>query len=223
MRWNDHSNLDGRHSFLSPSHPSWLEWDEDTIEQRYYGQYSQLIGTTIHEVAENLIKNRRKLHKYDHLVVEYNLDLVNVPRFAYDTSLILPNLMAFVNDANGFNMDPEKKLYYSENCFGTADAISYDMSKNFLRIFDYKSGLTPAKMEQPLIYAALFVLEYLPSPKVFANLQTELRIYQNVVEGDEVTPNITTCNPTPDEIASFMNKIRKGDDIINHILERERL
>ncbi len=221
MRWNDHSKLEGLHSFLSPSKATWINWDEDTIEQRYYGQYSQQIGTVIHEVASKLIKSHRKLHKYDHLIIEYELDQNHIPRFAYDTSLILPNLMSFVNDAIGFGMSSEVVLYFSENCFGTADAISYDMSKNFLRIFDYKSGLTPAKMEQPLLYAALFVLEYLPSPKVFAELQTELRIYQNLVEGDVVTPNITTCNPTPDEIATFMNYIRRGDEMINHIRERE--
>ena len=221
MRWNDHSKLEGMHSFLSPSKGSWINWDEDTIEQRYYGQYSQTIGTVIHEVASNLIKSHRKLHKYDHLIIEYALDRNHIPRFAYDTNLILPNLIPFVNDAIGFDMSSEVVLYYSDNCFGTADAISYDMNKNFLRIHDYKSGLTPAKMEQPLLYAALFVLEYLPSPKVFAGLQTELRIYQNLVEGEQVTPNIVTCNPTPDEISTFMNYIRKGDDMINHLKERE--
>ena len=29
-----------------------------------------------------------------------------------------------------------------------------------LRIHDYKSGITPAKMDQLMIYAALFCLEY---------------------------------------------------------------
>lgn len=61
----------------------------------------------------------------------------------------------YVNDAIGFKMTPEQPLFYSENCFGTADAISY--RNKLLRIHDLKTGLIPAHMEQLMIYAALFV------------------------------------------------------------------
>ena len=62
----------------------------------------------------------------------------------------------YVNDAIGFKMTPEQILYYSDNCFGTADAILF--RNNFLRIHDLKtgkiSGTHGAAFE---IYAALFV------------------------------------------------------------------
>lgn len=220
MQWNNHSKFEGQHAFLSPSKSSWINWDNDTLEQRYYGQYSQTIGTLLHELAKDLITHKRRLHKYDHLIIENKLDTNYIPRFAYDTNVILPNLMAFVNDGIGFRMSSEVVLYYSDACFGTCDAISYDIDANMLRIHDYKSGLTTAKMEQLLLYSALFVLEYLPSPKTFANLTTELRIYQNVVEDEIASPNIVVCNPTPDEISEFINYIKRGDEFVKTLKER---
>lgn len=41
-------------------------------------------------------------------------------------------LNAYINDAIDFHMIPEVGLYYSENCYGVADAI--DFTNNFLRI-----------------------------------------------------------------------------------------
>ena len=49
-------------------------------------------------------------------------------------------------------MTPEQILYYSDNCFGTADAILF--RNNFLRIHDLKTGKIPAHMEQLEIYAS---------------------------------------------------------------------
>ena len=66
----------------------------------------------------------------------------------------------YVNDAIGFRMRPEQPLFYSENCFGTADAISFDEKKKYLRIHDLKTGVGKVKLDQLLIYASLFCLEY---------------------------------------------------------------
>ena len=41
-------------------------------------------------------------------------------------------LNMYVNDAIGYKMTPEQVLYYSPNCFGTADTISF--RNNFLRM-----------------------------------------------------------------------------------------
>ena len=87
---------------------------------------------------------------------------------------------------------------------GTADAIAF--RNNFLRIHDYKSGTTPAKMEQLLVYAALFCLEYKVKP---GEIETELRIYQN----DEIVFH----NPTAEEILPVM------DAIIHHSKTLERI
>ena len=113
-------------------------------------------------------------------------------------------LNAFVNDAIKYRMTPEQILYYSPNCFGTADAISF--RKNFLRIHDLKTGVTRTHMEQLLIYTALFCLEYRVKP---ASISMELRIYQN----DDVSIYV----PEGDEINEICDKIIEFDKILNRI------
>lgn len=96
----------------------------------------------------------------------------------------------YVNDAIGFGMAPEVVLYYSDNCFGTTDAIRWDDKKRFLRIHDLKTGVTPAHMEQLEIYAALFCLEYHVDP---LTIKLELRLYQSdeiIVCNEETNPEI---------------------------------
>jgi hypothetical protein len=101
-------------------------------------------------------------------------------------------------------MDTEQPLYYSENCFGTADAISF--RKNFLRIHDFKSGESPTSMNQLLIYVALFCLEYQIRP---GDIESELRIYQsNKIEG---------LVPEPGDILEIMDKIVRFDNRIKQI------
>jgi len=70
-------------------------------------------------------------------------------------------------------MTPEQPLFYSENCFGTADAICF--RQNLLRIHDLKTGETPASIHQLIVYAALFCLEYRINPQ---DIGMELRLYQ---------------------------------------------
>ena len=113
-----------------------------------------------------------------------------------------------LNDAIGFKMVSEQVLYYSDNCFGTADAISF--RNNFLRIHDYKSGVIPAHMEQLRIYAALFCLEYRVKP---SEIDMELRLYQN--------DDIQVDNPTAEDIVPIIDKIITFDKIINRIREQE--
>ena len=106
-------------------------------------------------------------------------------------------------------MESEQILYYTENAFGTADVISF--KDNFLRIHDYKSGITPVHMEQLRIYAALFCLEYLVKPE---NIKIELRIYQ---KGE-----ILFEEPDPKDIRAIMNKIVDSDRFLRKIKEEER-
>ena len=100
-------------------------------------------------------------------------------------------------------MSTEVVLYYSNNFFGTADAISF--RNNTLRIHDLKTGKTPVHMEQLEIYAALFCLEYKIKP---GDIDMELRIYQK----DEVIVH----NPTAEDILPIMDKIVH----LNKILEQ---
>jgi hypothetical protein len=111
-------------------------------------------------------------------------------------------LSAYVNDAIGFEMDTEVVLFYSPRFFGTADAISY--RKNCLRIHDLKTGKTKADIEQLMIYAALFCLEYQIRPEKLEDI--ELRIYQN----DEVIVH----KPTNEDITQIMKIIIRFDKIL---------
>jgi hypothetical protein len=112
----------------------------------------------------------------------------------------------YVNDAIGFRMSPEVLLFYSLNCFGTADTICF--RKNKLRIHDLKTGLRLTSERQLEVYAALFCLEYQFKPH---EIEIELRIYQN----DE----IRVYEADPDVIAHIMDKIRTFDRRINELRE----
>ena len=194
MIFEKHLNLRGEHAFLAPSQPHWLRYSEEQLYQKYASNYAQAIGTSLHELAETLINNNLKLKKGDKLTVLTHLLHDGIPRNVIDMDRLYSNFMTYVNDAIGFKLTPEQILYYSDYCFGTADAISF--RNNFLRIHDYKSGSIPAKMEQLMVYAALFCLEYKVKP---GEIETELRIYQN----DEIIFH----NPTADEILPVMDSI----------------
>ncbi len=204
MIFEQHLNLRGKHAFLAPSQPYWLDYSNDQLYKKYVSGYAQSMGTSLHELAETLIANNLKLKKSDKLTVLSHLLNDGIPRNVIDMDRIYSNFMTYVNDAIGFKLTPEQILYYSDYCFGTADAISF--RNNFLRIHDYKSGTTPAKMEQLLVYAALFCLEYKVKP---GEIETELRIYQN----DEVVFH----NPTAEDILPVM------DAIVQHSKTMERM
>lgn len=106
-------------------------------------------------------------------------------------------------------MTPEVVLFYSLNCFGTADAISF--RDNILRIHDLKTGVTPTSMKQLLIYAALFCLEYKIKPSEIDDI--ELRIYQ--------LDDVQICHPSADEIFQIIDKIIDFDKVITKIKSEE--
>ena len=114
----------------------------------------------------------------------------------------------YVNDAIGYAMTPEQVLYYSDNCYGTTDAISF--RDNFLRIHDLKTGETPAHIEQLEVYAALFCLEYHYKP---SDIGIELRLYQ--------FDDVFVETPTPDIIVPIMDRIVTFDKIIDEIKQQE--
>jgi hypothetical protein len=180
MNFNKHSALEGQHAFLGASKYHWINYDEHKLAASYSNFLATQKGTVLHEFAAQCIRLRQKLPKTQ------------------------KTLNMYVNDAIGFKMTPEQPLYYSENCFGTADAISF--RNNQLRIHDLKTGETPAHMEQLLIYAALFCLEYKMKP---SEIDIELRLYQS----DEVLYHI----PTVEDIVPIMDKIISFDKIINKI------
>jgi len=182
--FNKHSNLIGEHSFLSGSKYHWINYTNEKLFASYKKYQAINKGIALHSLAEQLIRLGVKLPK--------SKEALNL----------------FVNDAIGYHMTPEQPLYYSNNAFGTADAISF--RKNFLRIHDLKTGVTVASIHQLEIYAALFCLEYLIRPE---DIQCELRIYQS--------SEIFTHSPTPEETNDLMEKIVRFDKIIEDIKQEE--
>lgn len=209
MNFNKHFQLEGKHALLSASSWRWLYDDEESLIKRIRSQYSTDVGTILHDVACNHIKYQIKMNKYDKKNVMLELLKNGIPGYiidALDFDSMYENLMTYVNDCVGFRMKPEVVLCYSNNFFGTADAIKFDEKEKFLRIHDYKSGITPAHMEQLLIYAALFCLEYRMKPNDF---ETELRIYQ--------TNQIMCHNPAPDEITQVIHTIESREKFLTNL------
>ncbi len=196
MKWLDHSNLKNRHAPLSPSQPSWFraDYSQDQLKRKFVSEYITAAGTSIHAIAEKYISSKVKITKYMKMSIQVDMDAAGIPRSIINADDIFINLQNYVNDAVGFRMDPEVKLYYSDSIFGTADAISYN--NGVLRIHDLKTGRGPVHMEQLLIYAALFCLEYMVNPK---DISVELRIYQN----DEVN----VYAPTYEELRNAVDRI----------------
>lgn len=184
MNFNKHLNIEGQHAFLGASKYHWINYSEDKVADAYNKFLATQKGTILHAYAAQSISLGQKLPKSQ------------------------KTLNMYVNDAIGFKMTPEQPLFYSENCYGTADAISY--RNKLLRIHDLKTGLIPAHMEQLMIYAALFCLEYKVKP---ADIDMELRIYQN----NEVLYH----NPTAEDIVPIMDKIITFDKVIRKIKEQE--
>lgn len=186
MNFNNHSNLEGLHAFLSPSSVSWLNYDPDKLVNTYINMQAKEKGTEDHMFAATCIKRRQKIYKMD------------------------DNLSNYVNDAISFRMSPEVVLYFSDYCFGTADAISFE--KDVLRIHDLKTGQTQAKMEQLEIYAALFCLEYKKDP---TSIFIELRIYQY--------GEVFVYNPEPQRILEVMNIIQEHNQILTNYIRETTL
>lgn len=180
MIFNQHKFLEGQHAFLSPSKYAWVNYDDDKLLDSYYNHQAARRGTELHNLAAQLITLGVKLPKTN------------------------KTLNMYVNDAIGFRMEPEVCLYYSENAFGTTDAISF--KNDFLRIHDYKSGKTQASIKQLEIYAALFCLEYNQDPN---KIESELRLYQF----DEVLVHI----PEPELLLYIMDKIVNSDRKIREL------
>ena len=176
MNWKDYSHIKSSHAFLSPSNYHWLNYTEDKLLQTYSNKKNVARGTKLHAIAAELI------------------------RFALRMPNTASSFNSFVNDAIGLKMEAEQLVFYTLNCYGTTDAISYH--KGVLRVHDLKTGATPGSMNQLLIYAALFCLDYTVEPK-----EIHLRIYQN--------GEVTVFNPSYPDIQDVMSIIVEADTIID--------
>lgn len=187
--FNDHSNLEGTHAYLSASSHSWLNYTDDHMREVYFNQLMRQRGTQLHAFAEMANRLGIKMPRNHKTINE------------------------FINDGLGYNMTSEVMLFYSPNCYGTADLIGFDESKGLLRIFDLKTGAKDVlEFGQLHIYAALFCLEYHQDPM---QLQYDFRLYQN----DEVRQEE---DPDPAEIRDIVELIVHFDGMINDMKEEAR-
>lgn len=184
MNFVKHSDLEGRHAYLSPSGYHWIRYSEEKMAESYLNFLA--------------IENGTKLHDFAAKCIEYRERLEDVPK----------TLNMYVNDSIEHKMTPEQPLYFSDNCFGTCDAISFRRKE--LRIHDLKTGNTKASMDQLRIYAALFCLEYKVRPYDISML---LRIYQN----DEIIEEYAD----PEVIFDIMQIIKKMDKVIESLKIKE--
>lgn len=180
MNFNTHSDLVGKHAFLSASKYHWVNYSDEKLDNTYKTALAVQKGTELHDFAYRAI----------------NLG-IKLPRTK-------KTLNMYVNDAIGYRMTPEQVLFYSVNCFGTADSIAF--RNGLLRIHDLKTGVTATSMKQLEVYAAMFCLEYGEKP---SQIDMELRIYQN----DEVLE----YSPDYDDITHIMDKIISFDKRIERL------
>jgi hypothetical protein len=185
MIFNAHSDLYGHHAFLSPSSYHWINYTDQKLEARFIAATAARRGSDLHELAHEAIRLGVKLSRVNR------------------------SLATYVNDAIGYKMECDQILYYSNNCYGTADTICF--RRNKLRIHDLKTGIVQTSEHQLEIYAALFCLEYSIDP---FEIEIELRIYQR----DE----IRVFESYPETIMEIMNTIINFDKQIEAIKASDR-
>lgn len=185
MNWNSHSELEGRHAFLSASNPAWVNYDEDKLANAYLKHRAAARGTRRHNIARMLIEERIKLPEEGQTIQLY------------------------VNDCIGFNMRPEQMVYATRHAFGTADAISFRDHERILRISDLKTGEGKVAPTQLELYAAYWCLEYAEKPLDLEGI--ELRIYQNddvaVYDADPI--DITVLMDRTIAYSNYLDKLIK--------------
>lgn len=182
MRFNSHWQVEGKHAFLGASKYHWIRYDLDKMKRIWENKFKSEEGTRKHNLAAFCIRERVRLEDNG------------------------STLSLYVNDAIGFKMTPEQVLFYNDDCFGTADAISFRQS--ILRIFDLKTGVHPGSFDQPKIYCALFCIEYKINPY---DIEMIMRIYQDNQFFEEIAD--------PSEIQEIMDIIKLFTEEIDAMRE----
>ena len=173
MRFNRHLLREGEHAFLSPSYYHWINYTPARLAERWTTMQAAAMGTAQHQYAQLEINAGRH-------------------------SSYVGTLGMYINDCIDHKMVTEQVLFYSENAFGTCDAISFRYRT--LRIFDLKTGVSRASVHQLEVYVALFCLEYEADPR---DIKIELRIYQE--------NEVQIYDADPADILFIMEKIQEFD------------
>lgn len=211
MNFNKHLNLKGCHAIFGASKYHWINYSVEKMRQMKNAQYRTALGTELHDFAASQITLGHKQSSTKNIKNNFETFLFrkyyddNIGDISEKGKLLLEHIRflpkdvfetvkLYINDGIGYQMTPELTLACSGDFFGTADALSF--RNNELRIHDLKTGDVPAHMEQLLVYAAYFCIEYGIKP---GTINMELRIYQNT--------EILYHNPTAEDIVPIMDKI----------------
>ena len=187
-------SVSGQHAFLSPSSYHWFKDTEDELRSRYFSKQQTVRGVREHAFAAEAIE-------------------LKLPQLDNGSTLNL-----YINDAIGFRMEAEVPLFYTEDCFGTADALSCreehwpDGIFMTLRVSDLKTGITPADMLQIDIYVAIFFLAY---GKMFRPDQT--RVVQRIYQNNQIFEHI----PHHTEILTNMSRVRDAARQVAYFREED--
>lgn len=221
MQLNEHSELRGKHSIYSPSQPSFFNYDPEDFVFRLLSKYRSDLGTAIHDWAATKIERCHKItstkemiksidefiftkykDKNGYLTKDGFRVLKCLQLILADTPEVFETVRSYVNDAIGYKMYPEVILKFTDDFFGTADALIF--SDDLLRIHDLKTGSGPVHIEQLFGYAALYCIEYHVDP---LKIDYEFRIYQN---NDilTATPDGGMVKPFVDRYLAFDNELR---------------
>lgn len=185
MNFNSHSDLEGRHAFLSASKGHWVNYTDEKFDLNWYTHKASVRGTQLHDLACRMIR--------------LGVKLADSPQ----------TLNRYVNDAIGFRMSPEFVIAYSYNAFGTADALSFnkdpETGRMVLRIHDLKTGMTKTTFRQLVIYVAMFCLEYDVKP---SEIDVYLRIYQ-YDDYEEIIPDLDEVIKIMDVLVKWDARIKQ--------------
>lgn len=225
MNFNRHLELNGGHAVFGASQNAWLRYDDDKMIDRVNSLSAKSLGTEIHDFARSQIEMRIRSRSIKNLMDSL---MTYIYRKYFDDELdylpargekllngisrmpreVFTTVQSYINDGIGFCMTPEQKLVFDPvYFFGTADCISF--RDNELRIHDLKTGRIPAHMDQLMVYAAFFCLEYNVDPRKLKLI--ELRIYQN--------NEVLVKQPESADILSIMDKIKKDYNNITNVFE----
>ena len=213
------SRYRGEHAVFSPSSVSWIRYSDEQFIDAFKNKYRSQLGTEIHEWAaiqitlglkcssmRDIAKSIKTMIFEKYYTEKYGLSDFGqslLENLKYIPNEVFTTLKDYVNDSISFFMVPEEcenATDYSENFFGTCDALYFDEKAKTLRIFDLKTGSRPGKIEQLYIYAALYCLRNKVDP---FDIKMDLRIYQNA--------EIIFSDPAPEDIREFMDTIIRFD------------
>lgn len=225
MSSNRYLNLNRKHALFSPSRGAWIRYDDQKIIDILKNRYRAQLGTEIHEFSaiqimlnhkitsvrtipdsiENYIYTKYRFMNCSRETFEDAMNLVDhvkdLPKAVFDT------VKFYINDAIGFDMEPEMKLDFSPDIAGTSDAVIF--RNQVLRIHDLKTGDGQPTKEQLEQYAALYCLENDKNPSA---IRIVLRFYHldGIIEWEPEANDIWMIMNRMIEVEKLAAPYRKG-------------